>query len=470
MERLGSEELRVPGPSSLEHRHRYMCAAAISSGAVLDAACGVGYGARILLSNPDVENYVGIDAESAAIEQALLDPFQNARFLATSAENLPFKEDEFDTVVSFETLEHLNDPTRALAEFRRVLRSDGILIGSVPTATFETFCTTQYGRNRFHLHAFTAEQIRTLLERFFPFVELFIARVSLAAGIYDAAGARGPFHHKVSAEAPTNGSAYGSYMFVASQRRLRSKLAKCLGVLCVGGSYFEAERSQIDRLLATRLMEDLVAQTINNKDEFILQRGAEIERLEAIVNCKAEDALKQDEEIGRLRAMFNAQNQRALKQDEEIDRLQRLLDTKSEDVLRQGKEIDRLQFESNEKDQRVKRRDREANALVAAKNARLKVAEAQLKIAEAELSQTRTQLGAIREELRATGTELGAIREELRATETLLDETRRELDATRQELQATRPLLDEARNELGRIKVKGTWGGLFGSARIHGRV
>jgi len=51
-----------------------------------------------------------------------------------------------------------------------------------------------------------------------------------------------------------------------------------------------------------------------------------------------------------------------------------------------------------------------------------------------------------------------------------LDETRRELDATRQELQATRPLLDEARNELGRIKVKGTWGGLFGSARIHGRV
>jgi uncharacterized protein (DUF3084 family) len=72
--------------------------------------------------------------------------------------------------------------------------------------------------------------------------------------------------------------------------------------------------------------------------------------------------------------------------------------------------------------------------------------------------------------LGATGTELGAIREELRATETLLDETRRELDATRQELQATRPLLDEARNELGRIKVKGTWGGLFGSARIHGRV
>jgi ABC-type taurine transport system substrate-binding protein len=80
-------------------------------------------------------------------------------------------------------------------------------------------------------------------------------------------------------------------------------------------------------------MEDLVAQTINNKDELILQRGAEIERLEAIVNCKAVDALKQDEEIGRLRAMFNAQNQRALKQDEEIDRLQRLLDTKSEDVL-----------------------------------------------------------------------------------------------------------------------------------------
>ena len=64
-------------------------------------------------------------------------PVPKRAFLATSAENLPFKEDEFDTVVSFETLEHLNDPTRALAEFRRVLRSDGILIGSVPTATLK---------------------------------------------------------------------------------------------------------------------------------------------------------------------------------------------------------------------------------------------------------------------------------------------------------------------------------------------
>ena len=34
---------------------------------------------------------------------------------------LPFADGEFDLVVSFETIEHVTDPERALSEFARVL-------------------------------------------------------------------------------------------------------------------------------------------------------------------------------------------------------------------------------------------------------------------------------------------------------------------------------------------------------------
>jgi hypothetical protein len=46
-------------------------------------------------------------------------------------------------------------------------------------------------------------------------------------------------------------------------------LPQRLGVLSVGGSYFGSERQQIDRLLAARLMDGLVAQTISEKDSLV---------------------------------------------------------------------------------------------------------------------------------------------------------------------------------------------------------
>lgn len=46
--------------------------------------------------------------------------------------NLPFKEGEFDVVLCMTVLEHLEDPTRAIKEMRRVLKVGGRIIVSVP--------------------------------------------------------------------------------------------------------------------------------------------------------------------------------------------------------------------------------------------------------------------------------------------------------------------------------------------------
>jgi 2-polyprenyl-3-methyl-5-hydroxy-6-metoxy-1,4-benzoquinol methylase len=45
---------------------------------------------------------------------------------------LPFGDGMFDLVVCFETIEHVADPERLLAELRRVMAGDGLLFVSTP--------------------------------------------------------------------------------------------------------------------------------------------------------------------------------------------------------------------------------------------------------------------------------------------------------------------------------------------------
>ena len=47
-------------------------------------------------------------------------------------EALPFADGSFGTVLCTEVIEHIPDPSAALAEYRRVLQPGGVLIGSVP--------------------------------------------------------------------------------------------------------------------------------------------------------------------------------------------------------------------------------------------------------------------------------------------------------------------------------------------------
>lgn len=46
--------------------------------------------------------------------------------------NLPFKDNEFDVVISTDTLEHLTEPPLVIGEIRRVLRAGGICLITVP--------------------------------------------------------------------------------------------------------------------------------------------------------------------------------------------------------------------------------------------------------------------------------------------------------------------------------------------------
>ena len=48
--------------------------------------------------------------------------------------NLPFDDESFDCILCLETLEHVEDPLKAMREIYRVLKSGGKFIGSAPFA------------------------------------------------------------------------------------------------------------------------------------------------------------------------------------------------------------------------------------------------------------------------------------------------------------------------------------------------
>jgi ubiquinone/menaquinone biosynthesis C-methylase UbiE len=73
-----------------------------------------------------------------------LDLFSNDnRITVGDMHDIPFEEDSFDVLISVDNMEHAYDPAKALSEFRRVVKSDGIMGIEVPV-NFQTNATDRH--------------------------------------------------------------------------------------------------------------------------------------------------------------------------------------------------------------------------------------------------------------------------------------------------------------------------------------
>jgi SAM-dependent methyltransferase len=103
--------------------HGLTQAAPYAKGIMLDIGCG--YKPYVKLFAPYVDKHIGADIPVSLHGIEAID-------LASSALNLPFQNGVFDTVLATEVMEHVPEPKQMLSEISRVLKSDGILILSVP--------------------------------------------------------------------------------------------------------------------------------------------------------------------------------------------------------------------------------------------------------------------------------------------------------------------------------------------------
>jgi SAM-dependent methyltransferase/septal ring factor EnvC (AmiA/AmiB activator) len=165
---LHNDMLREPGRRAEAHCARYEFAAQFvrPNDRVLDIACGMGYGARTIALGSDAATVLGLDNSPFAVAYATAN-YGDSRvsFATADAQNLAEVPDaSIDLVVSMETLEHLPEPERFLAELWRVLTPGGRVIVSVPHDW-----TDETGKdpNPHHLHVYAWPKLCSQLEQKF---------------------------------------------------------------------------------------------------------------------------------------------------------------------------------------------------------------------------------------------------------------------------------------------------------------
>ncbi len=161
-----------------EHLARYRWAGALVKGKrVLDAGCGTGYGSD-LLADAEAADVVGVDIDPEAfVDRAARR--DSVRLVAADVRDLPEELGDFDVIVCFEVIEHLDDPEQALDRLAGVLRPGGVLAVSSPNRDVYP------PGNPYHKHEFLPGELEEALAARFAYVRLVRQHDWLAAGLFE---------------------------------------------------------------------------------------------------------------------------------------------------------------------------------------------------------------------------------------------------------------------------------------------
>jgi SAM-dependent methyltransferase len=126
---------------------------------VLDLGSGSGYGTAALASAG--LRVAGLDRVAPAAESR-----GPGRFVRGDVTRAPFAAGTFPLVVSFQVIEHLEDPTPYLSEMARLVAPGGAVLVTTPNRL------RSEGVNPYHVHEYVADELEALLRGHFERVEM----------------------------------------------------------------------------------------------------------------------------------------------------------------------------------------------------------------------------------------------------------------------------------------------------------
>jgi SAM-dependent methyltransferase len=148
-------------PSFQRHVATYrLCAPLLPPGRVLDLGCGIGHSFSALAPRESV----GLDRSAEALAG------QQRATVVGDMRELPFPDRSFASVLAVQSIEHVPDPERVLAQIVRVLEPDGTAVLVTPNRL--EFARPDEIIDPYHYVEYDAEELRGLCTRYFADVDL----------------------------------------------------------------------------------------------------------------------------------------------------------------------------------------------------------------------------------------------------------------------------------------------------------
>jgi ubiquinone/menaquinone biosynthesis C-methylase UbiE len=161
---IASDSVASDNPIHQRLLKAYVLATNYVGGNLLEVGCGEGRGIDWLL--PKIKQYSAIDKIAPVVEQ-LKQKYPQGNFTNGNIPPLSsYAENSFDSIVSFQVIEHIQDDRLFLKEIHRVLKPGGVALITTPNRPMSL------SRNPWHIREYTPTELTNLAKEFFPQVEM----------------------------------------------------------------------------------------------------------------------------------------------------------------------------------------------------------------------------------------------------------------------------------------------------------
>lgn len=161
---ITSEKITSDNPIHQRLFKAYVIAAGYVSGSLLEVGCGEGRGIEILLNH--VDQFTAVDKIKEVIDELQI-KYPQASFRSMNIPPLGgLNDNSFDSVVSFQVIEHIKDDHLFLREIHRVLKPGGLALLTTPNRKMSLT------RNPWHIREYLPAELEKLASGIFTHVEM----------------------------------------------------------------------------------------------------------------------------------------------------------------------------------------------------------------------------------------------------------------------------------------------------------
>jgi ubiquinone/menaquinone biosynthesis C-methylase UbiE len=161
---IASEQIASDNPIHQRLFKAYVVAEDYVKGDVLEVGCGEGRGVALLMQH--ASTFTAVDKIKPVIDE-LQQKFPTGKFMSMNIPPLSgLSDNTYDSIVSFQVIEHIQDDFLFLKEIHRVLKPGGVALLTTPNRRMSL------SRNPWHIREYLPAELTALAKKIFAHVEM----------------------------------------------------------------------------------------------------------------------------------------------------------------------------------------------------------------------------------------------------------------------------------------------------------